>query len=178
MVTRARRALAHGAATVQFLGGEPTIHLPAILELVAALPAKARLVWKTNAHGSSQARELLNGIFDVWVADFKFGNLGCAHRLAGISEYLPVVKKNLVWARQHGELIVRHLLMPGHLECCWRPIAEWLAGTLPGVKVSLRAGFWPAWHSARHPELRLTVGLAECDAAFGIARELDLHLVS
>lgn len=178
MAVRARRALADGATTIQFLGGEPTIHLPAALDLVAALPADARLVWKTNAHGSAQARELLDGIFDVWVADFKFGSSTCAQRLAGIAEYLPVVKENLLWAQRHTELIVRHLLMPGHLECCWRPVAEWLAGAMPVVKVSLRAGFWPAWHSARHPELRRTVTAEASEAAFVIARELGLNLIS
>ena len=74
MAAKAKAALKEGARTIMVLGGEPTIHLPAVLELVAALPAKARLVWKTNAHGSAQARELLDGMFDVWVADYKFGN--------------------------------------------------------------------------------------------------------
>ena len=36
--------------------------------------------------------------------------------------------------------------MPGHLECCWEPVAEWLGNELPAVAVSLRGGFWPGWH--------------------------------
>jgi uncharacterized Fe-S radical SAM superfamily protein PflX len=59
-----------------------------------------------------------------------------------------VVRENLQWAHTHSDLIVRHLLMPGHAACCWRPVAEWLAENLPGVKVNLRAGFWPAWQRA------------------------------
>lgn len=78
---QAMRALDRGAKTVMLFGGEPTIHLPAALELVAELPETAKLVWKTNAHGSAQARELLEGMFDVWLADFKFGNDFCARRL-------------------------------------------------------------------------------------------------
>src|SRR5438445_1700809 len=50
MATRATHALDGGARTVMLLGGEPTVHLPAALEFVAALPATAKLVWKTNAH--------------------------------------------------------------------------------------------------------------------------------
>src|SRR5450759_3230493 len=64
---QARAALADGARTIMVLGGEPTIHLPAALEFVSLLPDTARLVWKTNAHGSAQARELLDGMFDVWL---------------------------------------------------------------------------------------------------------------
>jgi putative pyruvate formate lyase activating enzyme len=159
------------------LGGEPTIHLPAALELISLLPDDARLVWKTNAHGSATARALLDGIFDVWLADYKFGNDACAQRLAKISGYTDVVRENLLWANGNSELIVRHLLMPGHVECCWRPVAEWLAENLPGAKVNLRAGFWPAWKASRHAELRGTVSDAETKLAWRLAEELNLNLI-
>jgi putative pyruvate formate lyase activating enzyme len=176
VAARAKRALEGGARTVMLLGGEPTIHLPAALEFVAELPAATRLVWKTNAHGSAEARELLDGMFDIWVADYKFGNAACAQRLAGIPDYIRTVQENLLWADRQGELIVRHLLMPGHFDCCWKPIAAWLAAELPHVKVSLRAGFWPAWHADRHPELRETVSTEASRAALGVARALGLTL--
>ena len=174
---RAGAALAGGARTVMLLGGEPTIHLPTVLEIVAAMPAAAKLVWKTNAHGSAQAREWLDGLFDVWLADYKFGNDRCAERLSGAASYGAIVRENLLWANRHSELIVRHLLMPGHLECCWRPVAEWLAAELPGVKVSLRPAFWPAWHAGRHPELRRTVPAGERRRAVQLAEELGLNLI-
>jgi putative pyruvate formate lyase activating enzyme len=177
IAARAKHALDHGTQTVMVLGGEPTIHLHAALELVAALPDSARLVWKTNAHGSAQARELLDGMFDVWLADFKFGNDACAQRLAKIPDYTRIVQENLRWANEHSELIVRHLLMPGHLDCCWKPVAEWLAENLPGVKVNLRSGFWPAWHAARHTELHGTVSWIETERSLEIARKYRLNLI-
>jgi putative pyruvate formate lyase activating enzyme len=221
MAARARTALEKGARTVMVLGGEPTIHLPAALEFVSHLPDDATLVWKTNAHGSAQARELLDGLFDVWLADYKFGNDNCARRLAKVPDYTRIVRENLLWfagkegrsptrrgnnssveregnhaalcsfipslfnicagsetgAPGSGELIIRHLLMPGHLDCCWRPVAEWLAENLPGVKVNLRSGFWPAWKSARHMELRGTVSAAETGRALEIANICGLNLI-
>ena len=175
---QARAALADGARTIMILGGEPTIHLPAALEIVAALPDDAKLVWKTNAHGSAQARELLDGIFDVWLADFKFGNDACAQRLAKVPDYVRVVRENLLWANEHSELMVRHLLMPGHVECCWQPVAEWLAAELPGVKVNLRSGFWPAWHARRHKELSSPISRDETERADEIAWKYKLNLVA
>ena len=177
LAEQGKAALASGARTIMILGGEPTIHLPTALEIAAAMPEAAKLVWKTNAHGSPQARDLLDGVFDVWLADYKFGNDDCARRLAKIPDYGRTVRENLLWAAEHSELIVRHLVMPGHLDCCWRPVAEWLATELPGVKVSLRTGFWPAWHSARHAELRRTVSASESESAFQIAAELGLNLI-
>ncbi|HWW01856.1 MAG TPA: radical SAM protein [Candidatus Acidoferrum sp.] len=177
LAQKAGVALDNGAKTVMLLGGEPTIHLPAALEIAAAMPVEAKLVWKTNAHGSSQARELLDGIFDVWLADYKFGNDACAERLADSHDYTRILRENLLWADTHSELIVRHLLMPGHLDCCWRHVAEWLAKELPRVKVSLRAGFWPAWHSARHSELRRPRPCGETTRAFQLAAALGLNLI-
>ena len=68
MAARAEAAMQKGARTIMVLGGEPTIHLPAALELVSLLPQSAKLVWKTNAHGSAQARELLDGMFNVCIS--------------------------------------------------------------------------------------------------------------
>ena len=160
-----------------FLGGEPTVHLPAALELVAALPDSANLVWKTNAHASAQARELLDGLFNVWVADYKFGNDGCAESVAHVPHYASVVRENLLWAAPRTDLIVRHLLMPGHVDCCWHPIAKWLAEALPGVKVSLRDSFWPTVNGLRHPELRRALTSKESARALDIAENLELRLV-
>jgi len=141
------------------------------------LPDAAPLVLKTNAYGSASSRALLHGLFNVWCVDYKFGSDACADRLAQIPHYNRVVRENLVWAAGQGDLIVRHLLMPGHVECCWRPVAEWLAADLPGVKVSLRTGFWPAWQSRRHTELRRTVSLAEIEQAQSTASECALRLI-
>jgi putative pyruvate formate lyase activating enzyme len=178
MAARARRALADGARTVMVLGGEPTIHLPAALELVAALPEDARLIWKTNAHGSAEARDLLDGMFDVWLADYKFGNDACARRLAKVSDYTNIVRENLLWAHSHSDLIVRHLIMPGHVDCCWRPVAEWLAENLPGVKVNLRSGFWPAWQAKRHLEFQAVTSASELTEVLRIVADCELKLVN
>jgi putative pyruvate formate lyase activating enzyme len=177
IASRARAALRNGARTIMVLGGEPTIHLPAALEIVAELPDEATLVWKTNAHGSAEARALLDGLFEVWVADYKFGSDRCAERLAKVPDYQRVVRENLVWASDRTELIVRHVLMPDHVECCWAPVAEWLADALPGGKVNLRAGFWPGFHAGRHPELRRTPRLDEIRRAWEIAERYQLNLV-
>jgi putative pyruvate formate lyase activating enzyme len=177
LADRAVEALENGAESVMILGGEPTIHLPFVLAFVAELPDTARVVWKTNGHQSREVRPLLEGIFDVWLVDLKFGNPGCAERLAGVLGYMGVVTENLIWAHQHSDLIVRHLLLPGHLDCCWESVAKWLATELPCVKVSLRTEFWPGWHSGRHSELRGVVSPQEVRRAFRIGEELGLNLV-
>ena len=177
LASNAAKALNDGARSIMILGGEPTIHLPTALEIVSLLPDDAKLIWKTNAHASAEARELLDGMFDLWLADYKFGNDWCAQRLAAVPNYTAVVRENLLWANDHNDLLVRHLLMPGHVDCCWEPVARWLAETMPSVKVNLRSGFWPAWKARKHAELNGTTSAQETERALAIARDYNLSLV-
>lgn len=156
-----RRAVAwgreRGARNLQWVGGEPTIHLPAILGALAELPEVPPIVWKSDFHGTPEAFDLLAGVVDVHVADFKFGNDACAARIAGVPTYVPIVTRNLLRAAGDASLIVRHLLLPGHFDCCFRPIVRWLAERLPGARVSIRDGYLPRWQARHHADLRASL---------------------
>jgi putative pyruvate formate lyase activating enzyme len=178
MAITAAGAVANGARSIMILGGEPTLHVPAVLEFISHLPEGVHLIWKTNGHGSQVARDLLDGMFDCWVVDYKFGSDLCAQRLAAIGNYRDSVRENLFWAASHSHLIVRHLVMPGHVECCWRPVAAWLCEHLPGVQVNLRTAFWPMQAKKGFGELSRVVGASEAQAARLIAQEYQLHLIS
>jgi putative pyruvate formate lyase activating enzyme len=178
LLGRIARAWESGAVrSLMILGGEPTIHLSSALELVAAVPDALPVVWKTNAHGTPESNALLDGVFDAWVADLKFGNDDCARRIARVEGYCARVHPNLQWAAGHTRLIVRHLLLPGHLDCCWRPAAAWLAEQLPQAEVSLRTGFWPGWFSDRHPELKAPGRRSEAQEAMRIGVSAGLRLI-
>lgn len=92
-----------------------------------------------------------------------------------------MVRENLLWAQAQGdlplELIVRHVLLPGHIDCCWNPIARWISAQLPDVKVSLRASFWPAGACALSLELGRTISVQEKELAWDIARAHHLRLI-
>ena len=50
-----------------------------------------------KAEANAAARRLLEGLFDTWLVDFKFGNDACGRRLAGVPHYLAAVGANLRW---------------------------------------------------------------------------------
>ena len=143
----------NGARNIQWVGGEPTIHLPAILEAMQGCDRLPPVVWKSDFHGTPAAFELLDGLVDVYVADFKFGNNQCAEQIASVTRYLEVITRNLLIAAGQADLIVRHLLLPGHFECCFLPIVDWLKSNLPQVKFSIRDGYLPRWTARHDPQL-------------------------
>lgn len=167
-----------GARNVQWVGGEPTIHLPAILDAMQDCSNLPPIVWKSDFYGSPAVFELLEGIVSVYVADFKFGNDDCASRIARVSDYVRVITRNLQLAARQTDLIVRHLLLPGHEVCCFQPIVEWLRTNLPTAKLSLRDGYQPRWQAARHAELAVHLTRGEAQRARDYALEMGLNVVA
>lgn len=168
---------AQGARTIQWVGGEPTIHLPAILEVMSECSGLPPIVWKSDFHATPEALALLDGSIDVYLADLKFGNDVCAKRIAGVANYLAIVTRNLTIAAAQGHLIVRHLILPGHFDCCFRPIVSWLRANLPGVKFSLRDGYLPSWQARHDPDLARPLNAGEARRARDLAMDADLRLV-
>ena len=164
--------------TLQWVGGEPTIHLPAVLEAMAGCPDLPRVVWKTDLHGTPEAYDLLTGVVDLYLADFKFGNDACARDVAGVERYTAILTRNLTLVAGRADLIVRHLLLPGHLDCCFRPIVEWVSAHLRGAAFSLREGYLPHWQARHHPGLGRPLAVREIETARRVARDAGLNLVS
>jgi len=171
-------SLACGINTVTIYGGEPSIHLPWALAFIADLPKTVRIVWKTNAYATLQSYQWLDGLIDVWLADYKFGNDTCALRLAQAPDYVATVQDYLIRASTRGEAIIRHLLMPGHVMCCWAPVALWISRQMPDVSVSLQTAFWPRSECAEHPELEKTVTEEERQLALDIGRDYHLRFMT
>lgn len=167
----------HGAGNVQWVGGEPTIHIPAVLDAMAPCRPLPRIVWKSDFYGSPEAFALLAGVVDVYVADFKFGNDGCARRIASVDRYLETVTRNLAIAACQAELIVRHLLLPGHFDCCYRPIVAWLSRNMPRAKFSLRDGYQPRWRARHYDELSAPLAPAESSKAGQLAALSGLRII-
>lgn len=150
-------------------GGEPTVHMPDALLIASIVPPSIPLVWKTNGYATRETLELLEGVVDVFLPDYKFGNDECALRIAKISNYSAAIHENLLWSQDHlPRTIVRHLLLPGHLECCCIPMLDWLAKNIPHVELSLVTGFMPLYRAHRHAELD---GLVKTDEAARARKE-------
>jgi putative pyruvate formate lyase activating enzyme len=166
-----------GARTLEWLGGEPTIHLPAILHAMAGCSDLPPIVWKSDFHFTTESLALLDGVVDIYLPDLKFGNDSCAKRLAGIDRYLPIITRNLMLAASQGDMIVRHLLLPGHFDCCYRPIVNWMREHLPEVKFSVRDGYLPRWQASHYAELGQPLLRGEGERARELALKAGLNVV-
>jgi putative pyruvate formate lyase activating enzyme len=172
---------AEGARSICWIGGDPAPHIPFILATQAALGERRRVpaVFNSNFYLTNEALDLLDGAIDIYLPDLKFGPArgpeSCGERIGGMPEYWRVVTGCI--DRLYGErkrLVVRHLLMPGHLACCTIPVLHWLAAR-PAIEVSLLTQYL----APAHARGGLAQPLAQCeiDEAFALARQLGLRLV-
>ncbi len=166
-----------GARFLEWVGGEPTIHLPAILEAMAGCTDLPPVIWKSDFHFTEEALALLDGAIDVYIADFKFGNDACALRLSGVQRYCEIVTRNLALAARQGDLIVRHLLMPGHFECCYRPVVQWMRDHLPTAKFSIRDGYLPRWQALHYDEVARVLPPGVASHAREVAKAAGLRVI-
>jgi putative pyruvate formate lyase activating enzyme len=78
-------------------------------------------------------------------------------------------------AKRHGELIIRVLVLPSHLECCTKPILEWVAGNLGAeTRVNVMFQYKPEWRAHEIPELHRRLTKDEMEKAVRLAEKAGL----
>lgn len=130
-----------GSRNINWVGGDPTPNLLYILMVLKIIKINIPQVWNSNMYCSLETMKLLNGIIDLYLTDFKFGNDDCANRLSKVKNYTDTIKRNHICAHKNGEVIIRHLVLPNHIDCCSKPILKWLNKALPGVAVNVMSQY-------------------------------------
>jgi putative pyruvate formate lyase activating enzyme len=172
-----------GAANINYVGGEPTVDLHEIINSLRYLETSVPLIWNSNMYCTMETMEILSGVIDLWLPDFKFWRDGCAKRLMLIgakASYPDVARRNHLFAADCGSMIIRHLVMPGHLECCTKPILNFIAQTIgEKVLVNVMAQYRPANVVAeapeKYPEIAKRPSGEEIRQAYAYARSLNLQ---
>ncbi len=167
-----------GSANVNFVGGDPTPNLHYILKVMSLCEENIPVVWNSNFYMSKEALKLLDGFVDLYLTDFKFGNNKCAKLLANVDNYWEVVTRNHIFARNSANVIIRHLVLPGHIECCTKPIISWIAENLgKDVVVNVMGQYRPVYHAMEYPEIDRYPRREELADARRWAIELGLNLL-
>lgn len=164
-----------GAINLNLLGGEPAVNLYGILGLLQDIPVETRVVWNSNMYFSEPVREALDGLVDVFLADYKCDSDECCRQMLGVANYTQVIRANLTWASKQAGLLIRHVALPGHFECCARPILEWIAKNVPGADVSLRNDYIPPLPAGHCPAEYLKA--EEFQEVLDLAKQLSLKVV-
>lgn len=168
----------------------PTPYLPWILEAVrkaATSGLKLPLVYNTHGYESPQALRLLDGVVDIYLPDYKYGDRRVAMEFSKAEEYPDVVIEAIMeMERQVGNLtiedgiarrgiIVRHLVLPG-LIASSKLVLEKLAEHLgTSIWISIMAQYQPVYMAVGHPVIGRRISQREYEEILGVAEQLGFE---
>ena len=175
----------------------PSHVVPQILDALLIAAEKGLsvpLVYNTGGYDSVDTLRLLDGVFDIYMHDAKYGSNEIAEALSHAPNYVDINRAALrEMHRQVGDLlvidgiavrglIIRHLVLPGNLAGT-REVMQFIASELSTDSyVNVMAQYRPMWYameiSSRDPayrELRRRITSDEYRQAVDCAREAGLY---
>jgi len=190
IITRIEQTLDQGAHAVGFVS--PSHCIPHVRVIIAVLKARGRtpvFVFNTGGYDKPETIRSFEKTIDVWLPDLKYLDNSLASRFSDAPNYVDTacaaVKEMY---RQTGPditldqrerilagLVIRHLVLPGHVENSTN-VLRWIAQQLsPDVHVSLMSQYFPTFHVSGHPQLGRTLTTAEYEAVLEEFDRLGFH---
>jgi putative pyruvate formate lyase activating enzyme len=157
-----------GCKSVGFVS--PSHVLPQVKAIIEELRARGRrpvFVYNTNGYDKQEAIQSLENSIDVYLPDLKYMDVHVPREYSDTPNYPDIASQAVKeMFRQKGAdieldeegfimsgMIIRHLVLPGHIEnskAVLRFIAEELS---PDVHISLMSQYYPTPAVADHPKL-------------------------
>jgi len=154
--------------------------LPHAIEMGLAIP----LVYNTGGYDSVETLRLLDGVFDIYMPDFKYGQGKASEQYSRAADYPLVAEKALEeMFRQVGDLridergiatrglLVRHLVLPGGLagtQAVMRFLAEKIS---KNTYVNIMDQYYPCGDIPPDSPLRRRITSEEFEEAVAIAKK-------
>lgn len=166
-----------GVRNVNFVGGNPDPDLYDILKTISLLKTNVPVVWNSNMYASIETMKLLDGVADLYLADFRYGDDECARKYSNVPKYFGVVSRNFVEADRQASVIIRHLVLPGHLHCCTEPIMEWVSKNMPDAYFNLMFQYRPEFRAGEFPEIARRLTYTEINEAKSLAEKYQIQIM-
>ncbi len=147
--------------------------------LLLAVPMGLRLplVYNSGGYDDASVLSILDGVYDIYMPDFKYMDPETARRLSGAPDYPDVAMAALrEMHRQVGDLeldrngiarrglLVRHLVLPNNIASTDRVI-DFIADLSRGTYINIMDQYRPAYRAGECFDLKRRITLQEYDDA-------------
>jgi putative pyruvate formate lyase activating enzyme len=167
----------------------PTHYIP---QIVSALVIAAKnglripLVYNCGGYERKEIIAQLDGIIDIYMPDFKYGDDEKALRYSNVLNYTKYAKESIVeMQRQVGDLVVdengialrgliiRHLVMPNNVADS-KKVLEFIAKEVsPKAYVNVMAQYYPTFKAHQFPEIARRITMGEYKEVLEFARQIS-----
>ncbi len=171
----------------------PSHVVPQILEalLIAVEKGlKIPIVYNTSSYDSLETLKLLEGIVDIYLADFKYWKEKEGETYSKVKDYPSVAKEAIKeMYRQVGDLktdergiaykglLIRHLILP-EMDESTEKILDFLKDLSPNTAVNIMDQYRPFYKAYKYKEINRRIRYDEYERAVLIAKQKGLTLIS
>ncbi|MFX1479529.1 MAG: radical SAM protein [Promethearchaeota archaeon] len=172
----AEKLVNKGAININYVGGDPIPNIHTIIGSLNYQQSNICQLWNSNFFLTEKSLSLIIDFIDFWLPDFKYGNNKCAKKLSGIDKYFDIVSRNhkRVHDKGSGEICIRHLVMPNHIECCSKPILDYIAKELPKAVVNIMGQYRPQYKAYQYSEINRRPSSEEMQSVKNYADKLGI----
>jgi putative pyruvate formate lyase activating enzyme len=169
-----------GARNINWVGGDPTSNLHVILHVLQDFDKNICQLWNSNMYLTVEGMKLLLEVMDFWLPDLKYANDDFAKKMSHIPNYWPITTRNIKMAHDlgSGEMIIRHLVLPGRIQADTYPILQWCAESVPKALVNVMGQYRPMYlvkrYTEKYSEINRGISYQELTLAREKAEELGI----
>jgi putative pyruvate formate lyase activating enzyme len=173
------KILATGIKSVGFVS--PSHMIPQMKAIIRGLNERGMhpvMVYNTNGYDKPEVIESLEGLIDVYLPDYKYITRSTADEYSDAADYpevaLKAIKKmyfqrgSILHLDEKGRavsgMLIRHLVLPGHVEESKRVLRSIAEELSPGVHLSLMSQYHPISLVKSHPVLNRALYKSEYES--------------
>lgn len=163
-----------GCKNVNFV--TPDCYVWNILKVLKLVKSDIPVVWNSSSYYSEKTADLIKDFVDVYLLDFRYFNNRCAIKLSSAPNYVEIAKRNFLIADRNGELLIRVLVIPNHIECDAKPILKWIRDNLgESPRVNIMEQYYPVWQAEKFPEIDRRLTSKEFGDVVDYAKKIGLR---
>jgi putative pyruvate formate lyase activating enzyme len=164
-------------------------HILLALDRAASKGLHLPLVYNTCGWEKQDVLQLLDGVVDIYLADFKYGDTKAGAKYSsGADSYTKITQEALLEMHQqvglaisdpdtgliYRGLMIRHLVMPDNVART-DLVIRWIAGNLPkNTYVNIMSQYTPLFKAFEYPEIARRITHAEYNEAIRLATQAGL----
>jgi putative pyruvate formate lyase activating enzyme len=145
--------------------------MKAIIRGIQMLGYQPKIIFNTNSYDRVETIRSLEGMIDVYLPDFKYIEKNLAGDYSDASDYPDVASSAIKemyrqkgaalhvddYGRAESGIIIRHLVLPGHIENSLKVLKYIAEEISPKVNISLMSQYYPTPRVSNHAKLNITL---------------------
>jgi len=177
-----------GAENINFV--TPTHQLPFILEALEIIgKPHIPLVYNCGGYEKVETLRLLEGVIDIYMPDFKYGDDELALKYSGVTGYTSIALKALEeMVRQQGTpvferrmlkkgVLVRHLVLPNNLDSSFK-VLQLLEPFKDYILLNVMDQYHPEYRAGNYPEINRRLKMDEYAAVLSKAHDMGFRVIN